>query len=78
MQIKTSEKKNSRNTKRYRPPLINRAPDYVVNVDCSECGRRACDVTALPSTPICIGLKCPHCQKIVHLQFADPQFNNTS
>jgi len=70
MAVKEQKKNKSTNVKRYRPLPVEKPPDYAVNVECSMCGRRACDLSALPQSPICVGLKCPHCDRIVHLQCA--------
>ena len=72
------EKKKRINVKRYKPPPAHGPPDYSVEVVCTICGRRACDLSDYPPQPLWVGMKCPHCHNIVHLQCTAPELNNTS
>lgn len=35
---------------------------------CSNCGRRAFDISELPKEKVVVELKCPHCGKVVKVK----------
>ena len=78
MLLDEKRKRNARPVKRYRPPPAEKPPDYSVEIDCSFCGGRACDLSGFPDGTLWVGLKCPHCNQIVDLQCSIPKTNNSS
>jgi len=54
-------------TQRYKPPPAEAPPEYSVEMSCPLCGRRACDLSDYPNAPMWVGMKCPHCHNIIHL-----------
>jgi len=59
--------------RRHRPPPPEDPPDYAIEMVCPMCGRRACDITEYSRENIVVGMKCPHCRSIIHLQCGEPK-----
>lgn len=78
MPVKELKKNTTQTSKRYRPPPVEEPPDYAVELECPMCGGRVMDLSDFPPVSLYVGLKCPHCNRIVHMQCKKPQSNNTS
>ena len=59
--------KSSQTIKRYRPPPVEEPPGYSVEMACPLCGRRACDLSDYSRETLWVGMKCPHCHNIIHI-----------
>ena len=62
------EKSKVKTIKRYEMTKAEHPPEYSLEVVCPKCGRRAFDLSNIPKGPLWVGLKCPHCQRIIHLE----------
>ena len=68
MPSETKRRSKKKIKRRYRPPPVDKPPNYSVEMICPLCGRRACDLSDSLQEPLWVGMKCPHCHKVVHLQ----------
>jgi len=67
MPHKQKKQSGARVSRRCKPPQINAPPEYQVEMACPICKRRAFDISNHPIEPICVGLKCPNCNNIIHV-----------
>jgi len=51
-------------------PQVDIVDEFEYKAACPVCGKRVFDLSDLPSTPVRVRLKCPHCRKIVKIPFA--------
>ena len=37
---------------------------------CSICGKRIFDISSIPTAPVLVRMKCPHCRRIINVSFS--------
>jgi hypothetical protein len=67
MAEKQKNRKSGRASRRHKPPLVKKPPQYEVEMSCPICNHRAFDLSCFSNDELWVGMKCPNCNNIIHV-----------